>query len=459
MTNKPSLLIIEDTAALMALYRAYLEKEGDWEVFAAQSIKEAKRVLQDLRPAVILLDMRLPDGDGLDFLREIKAMGCDASIVVMTAFGSVKTAVEAIRAGAYDFLVKPFDSDRLRLTLGNARETRKLKSFVASVERKDYFGMIGSSLVMQALYRQIEAAAQSKATVFVTGESGAGKEEAAQAIHRQSPRAARPFVALNCAAIPRDLLESELFGHVKGAFTGAQSDYNGAALRADGGTLFLDEIGEMDLALQAKLLRFLQLGQVQRLGEEKTRAVDVRIIAATNRDPRHMVAEGRLREDLFYRLYVIPLEVPALRERGEDILALARHFLDRYGQEEGKRFDGFDPQAEAALMAEGWPGNVRQLQNVMRNLAVMHPGGPVTREDLPLVLRRAQAPAFQAAPRARAALVDAPIKPLAQVEREAIEAAIAHCGGNINQAAVLLGVNPSTLYRKRAAWADARASA
>jgi two-component system repressor protein LuxO len=327
-------------------------------------------------------------------------------------------------------------------------------------------GFIGASLPMQAVYRVIESAAASKATVFITGESGTGKEVCAESIHKASPRRDRPFVALNCSAIPKDLIESELFGHVKGAFTGAVAERIGATQQAHGGTLFLDEIGEMDVNLQAKLLRFLQTGTVQRVGANKTDQVDARIVCATNRDPLAEVAAGRFREDLYYRLHVIPIHLPALRERAEDALLIASHFLDLYAREEGKRFGGFDPEAERLIRDYAWPGNVRQLQNVIRNAVVLHDGDSLGADMLRPALRTPIDHAAPPRPRAEPASKPLPqttstaeaaqrIRPLARVEQEAIEEAITLCGGNIPRAAALLEVSPSTLYRKRQAWAEA----
>jgi two-component system repressor protein LuxO len=319
---------------------------------------------------------------------------------------------------------------------------------------------------MQGVYRTIESAAPSRATVFVTGESGTGKELCAEAIHAESPRRDRPFIALNCAAIPRDLMESEIFGHVKGAFTGAAGRRDGAASRADGGTLFLDEICEMDLDLQSKLLRFVQTGRFQRVGDSKEEQVDIRIVCATNRNPLDEVKAGRFREDLFYRLNVIPVHLPPLRDRGDDILAIAAELLRRMAREEDKDFSGFARPAADALLAWLWPGNVRELANVIRNVVVLNNGDKVAFEMLPAQFhhRSASAPASDtvtpavieaeqtATPELPVAGTPAQIRPLWQEERDAIERAIALCDGNIPKAAALLEISASTIYRKRTAW-------
>lgn len=378
--------------------------------------------------------------------------------------GSVDVAVEAMRFGAFDFLTKPFDGKRLCATARNALKHQQLSSLVAqyreNFERSSFAGFIGASMAMQAVYRIIESAAPSKATVFITGESGTGKEVCAEAIHQCSPRRDQPFIALNCAAIPHDLMESEIFGHVKGSFTGAQGDRKGAASLADGGTLFLDEICEMDLDLQSKLLRFIQTGTLQRVGSGKLETVDVRFVCATNRDPLVEVKAGRFREDLYYRLHVIPLALPPLRERGEDILLLARELLLRYAGEENKRFRDFDADAVQVLLDYPWPGNVRELQNVVRNIVVLNDGELVSPDILPPPLNGGRTLAPEpvvgiADPQSESVVVRRQVRPLWQVEKEAIEQAIASCDGNIPKAAALLEISPSTIYRKKQSWEEA----
>jgi DNA-binding NtrC family response regulator len=317
---------------------------------------------------------------------------------------------------------------------------------------------LGSSEAMQEVYRKIVAVARSMATVFVTGESGTGKELCAQAIHDGSARASGPFIALNCGAIPVDLLESEVFGHMKGSFTGAISDKAGAAAAADGGTLFLDEICEMDVGLQTKLLRFLQTSMVQPVGATRPRKVNVRIICATNRDPLEAVRAGRFREDLYYRLYVVPIHMPPLRERGEDVIEIAEAALARFAQEESRRFEGLSAEVRALFRALPWPGNVRQLLNVIRNIVVLHEGGPVTLEMLPEGLAAevdggaaAVRTVVEAGPRAD----DLVGLPLAEIERRVVVATLARCGGSVPKAARLLEIAPSTLYRKIEGWGGA----
>jgi len=449
-----SVLIVEDSVVLAEMYANQLQGEGLSPSLVAD-LKSARAAMRAGCPSAILLDLRLPDGDGIEFLKELRGSGNPVPVIVMTAHGSINTAIDAMKAGADDFIIKPFAPERMITTLSNCIERRRLERIVEVMSPNrggdSFEGFVGADLAMQALYRMIDQAARSKATVFITGESGTGKEVCAEAVHRRGDRARGPFVALNCGAIPKDLIESEIFGHIKGAFTGATADREGAASRADGGTLFLDEICEMDLGLQTKLLRFLQTGVVQKVGSDKASKTDIRIVCATNRDPLAEVEAGRFREDLYYRLHVVPLHLPPLRERGEDVLLIARRFLEIFGAEEKRRFTGLDPEVEAIFLAYRWPGNVRQLQNVIRNVVVLHDGATVTRAMLP-------APLNDMTPRPvrrQQGLPDDPrgvIRPLDQVEREAIEAAIGACAGNMTEAAQRLGISVKTIYRKRQDW-------
>ncbi|WP_448203670.1 sigma-54-dependent transcriptional regulator [Azospirillum sp. sgz302134] len=456
-------LLVEDTPSLARVYAEYLKKECCNPVVTVETGAAALEQLADGAPRIVLLDLQLPDMHGMDVLKRINAQALPCAVIIITAHGSVGVAVEAMRQGAYDFLVKPFTADRLTITVRNASERLRLAQIVDTFEkdlgRSRYHGFIGSSLAMQAVYRIIDSAASSRATVFITGESGTGKEVCAEAIHRQSPRAEKPFVAINCGAIPKDLMESEIFGHVKGSFTGAVADREGAAARAGGGTLFLDEICELAPDLQTKLLRFIQTGTYTPVGGSKLEKVDLRIVCATNRDPLREVEEGRFREDLYYRLHVIPLHLPALREREDDVLEIARHLLADYAREEGKSFVRFSPEAEHALRTYHWPGNVRQVQNVVRNIVVLHDGDTVTPAMLPPPLGAPPGPAGASHGNGHAHPVTAPqppspkaVKPLWETERDAIEEAIAACDGNIPRAAALLEISASTIYRKRLAW-------
>lgn len=480
MADISRILMVEDTVPLARTYEAYLEGEP-YELMHVETGTEALAILADNPPDAVLLDLMLPDMDGLSILEHISTENIPSAVIVITANASLNTAIDAMRLGALDFLVKPFHADRLKVTLNNVLERQQLTQIVETyrndIDRHEYQGFIGSSLAMQRVYRIIDSAAGSKATVFITGESGTGKEVCAQAIHEQSPRQSKPFIALNCGAIPKDLMESEIFGHVKGAFTGAVSDRDGAATRARGGTLFLDEICEMDMNLQTKLLRFIQTGTFQKVGGSKLEEVDIRFICATNKDPMVEVAEGRFREDLFYRLHVIPVHMPDLKERDQDVLSLAEKLLAEYAAEEGKPFRGFDDQVLAVFRAYPWPGNVRQLQNVIRNIVVLNDGEVVSSDMLPAPLDQlvdnveplaahldgpGGEPMIAVRPVAVAQgtmndlmpLHESDLRPLDEMERDIIEHAIKLCGDNVPKAAAHLGISASTIYRKRQAWED-----
>jgi two-component system repressor protein LuxO len=469
-------LIVEDTLSLATVYEHHLSRAG----IETTHVETGQAALSKIRKggiSVVLLDLQLPDMNGLEVLATVREEQLPVTVVVVTSSGSIKTAVDAMQAGAYDFIVKPVAEERLITTTRNALERETLTEVVAEVRKpsggKANHGFVGSSLPMTAVYKMIESVARSNASVFITGESGTGKEVCAEAIHKSSPRAKKPFVPLNCAAIPKDLIESEIFGHVKGAFTGATGDRDGAAARADGGTLFLDEICELELSLQAKLLRFLQSGTVQKVGSDKLTKVDVRIVCATNRDPQEEVEAGRFREDLYYRLHVLPIGLPPLRARGADILELARHFLTKFGSEEGKTFEGFSVEAEELLMRHPWPGNVREMQNTIRNLVVLNEG-PIVEVDMLATLQGRQPSApkpAQAVPLSvpQAASPAATVvsntgdvwpqitlslgQPFETLERSIIEATIDACGGSLPKTARILQVSPSTLYRKKEIWA------
>lgn len=470
------ILIVEDDALMADLFERYLCDEN-YAITTCHDGASARAELEKTRYAAVLLDLKLPDLSGFDLLATIQAQSSETSVIVITGQGSMKTAIEAMKLGASDFMVKPTTKERLVITLRNSLEKQELRQVVetyqSKIDRRDYCGFIGYSLPMQEVYRIIDSAAASTATVFITGESGTGKEVCAEAIHQKSTRQNRAFCALNCGAIPRDLMESEIFGHVKGAFTGANTDREGAAARANGGTLFLDEIGEMDLDLQTKLLRFVQSRRFTKIGGNKEISVDVRIICATNRDPLAEVQAGRFREDLYYRLHVLPINMPALRERGEDIMHIAEHFLKKDVREEKKSFRRFDRETAAIFMGYNWPGNVRQLQNVVKNIVVLNDGEEVTRAMLPAPLdtldstrlaqtqppRPLSAPPLQPQNQQNStgdqlALGDKPetLLSMDDLERRAIANAMAVCNGSIPAVAHYLGLSAATIYRKKARW-------
>lgn len=454
VANKKHVLLIEDAAPLAHVYLEYLRNEP-YLVTHVETGEEALAAISERVPEAIILDLQLPDMDGLDILRHVCKRKMPTSVVVITADGSINTAVKAMKEGAFDFIVKSFNADRLIYTLRNALERQYLAETVDTLKedfgRHEFCGFIGSSLPMQGVYRIIESAAPSKATVFITGESGTGKEVCAEAIHQRSPRNGKPFIVINCAAIPKELMESEVFGHVKGAFTGAMANREGAASLADGGALFLDEICEMDIGLQAKLLRFVQTGEFQKVGNSNTETVDVRFLCASNRDPWEEVRAARFREDLFYRLHVIPLHLPPLREREGDVLEIAHHFLAEFAPEEGKDFKVFSPEAEQAIIDYGWPGNVRQLQNAIRNMVVLNNGETITLEMFPDLFGGGIGEKHPyELPSSNAPFPKSGIKlrPMSEVEMDYINEALRVCDGNVPKAAALLELSPSTLYRR-----------
>lgn len=432
----------------------------------ATTAAEARRLARVLEPRMVVLDLDLPEAPSL--LAEWTGSQPPVPVLALARPDAAAAALAALRGGARDVLLLPLEEGRL---LGALRATQEATSGLATrqpgrlpADRRrsdvasdttDTAAFIGSSPAMERVHRVIASVARSQATVFITGESGTGKELAALAVHARSARAKGPFIALNCGAIPPDLLESEVFGHMKGSFTGALSDKPGAAAAADGGTLFLDEVCEMALPLQTKLLRFLQTSTIQPVGAVKPRKVDVRIVCATNRDPMEAVRLGQFREDLFYRLYVVPIHMPPLRDRGDDVVEIAEAALGRFAAEEGKQFDGLAPETRAFLRAQDWPGNVRQLLNVMRNAVVLNDGGALTPEMLPLALAgtalNLEPPV---APRPGGIAGEEPVLTLAQIERRAIEAALARHDGSVPKAARELDVSPSTLYRKLESWSN-----
>jgi len=451
-----NILLVEDSESSALAYKSYL---SDYNVNISHDMYNAVLALEQHQPDLLILDVQLPDGNGIDLVQQLRDTGAQFPIVVITSDSSVELAVEAIKAGADDFLEKPFSGSRLKTTVSNMLEKARLSELVTTYEatshREGFEGFIGSSLIMQGVYHMVEAAAPSNATVFITGESGTGKEVLAKAIHDTSPRRNAPFVAINCGAISKELMESEIFGHVKGAFTGANTTRAGAAAKANGGTLFLDELCEMDLELQVKLLRFLQTQVFRPVGSDNEQQVDVRIVCATNKDPAQEVKEGRFREDLFYRLHVISIELPALRERGQDVMQIAEHFLKSYAAEETKPFESFSTDVERLFQKHVWPGNIRELQNVIRQIVVLNDGVEVSPEMLPLQFRNVTiADAPVATEQTNAQIIDMPaqvsdVLPLWKLEQLYIDRVIQLADDNIPKAASLLEVSPSTLYRKQ----------
>ena len=435
----PRVLIVDDEREMVALMQRHLEGEG-LAVTPLCTGPDAVAALSREKYDVILTDLVMDDVDGLAVLQEAQRLQPTARVILMTAFASVETAIQAMRQGAFDYLSKPFKLGEVTIAVRRALEDRRLREenrrLRAEVGRHyAVTNFLGRAPVMQPVFEQIAAVATSEAAVLLVGESGTGKELAARAIHWNGARRAGPFVAVNCAAIPDTLLESELFGHERGAFTGAQRKRRGLFVEANGGTLFLDEITDMSLALQAKLLRALQDKTVRPIGGNEEMRLDVRVVSASNRDLPTLVREGIFREDLYYRLAVIPIRLPSLRERGDDIPLLAQYFLERAAGTLGKRFDGFTEDALAWLARQRWPGNVRQLENVVERAATLAKGPWITAADLSTDFVSIAGP-------------DAPVRPtLRELAQQYIEQVLAEAKGDKNAAAKILGVSVRTLQR------------
>lgn len=465
--NHSKVYVVEDSVAAGNLYKAVIEKAG-FDVSLFSDGYSAMAAIKTSPPDIIIQDVCLPDISGIEVLKFAQKKSPLTQVIAVTSNSSIEVAVSAIREGAFDFLEKPFDNASLLQAINNAQAEVNVDGSIKKHEAaklEGNAGFIGSCEKMMRVKQTLTSAARSKASVLVTGESGTGKEVCAEFLHKSSSRALGPLIAVNCAAIPADLFESEFFGHVKGAFSGALTNREGAVEAANGGTLFLDELCEMALPLQAKLLRFIQTGTYNRVGSSELRKSDVRIVCATNRQPETEVSEGRFREDLFYRLSVIPVTIPPLRERKSDILDLANYFLNLRASEEGKEFLGFTDKVIAQFNSYEWPGNVRELQNVVEKCVVMNDGGWIdipeigdlhrvsiekgsTRISIP---QETKAVSPQSLTQGSAPLSDG-IEPLWIVEKRAIESAIDICDGNIPVAAVHLGVSASTLYRKIKGW-------
>lgn len=507
--NGSRILFVDDEPEILRAL-ARIARKTDAEIITAQSGKIALEIINQAPVDIIVSDMRMPEMNGSELLKQVAKITPETVRIILSGFADMEMVLSAINDGhIWGYLQKPWDNFQLIIKLKQALQLQQVLAertlMRRTIEqyqhyRKDNFeGFIGDSVAMQFVYSSIEQCAPSNASVFITGPSGSGKEVAAQAIHRLSKRAQKPFIALNCAAIPSELMESEIFGHIKGAFSGAVANRDGAASLADGGTLFLDEIGEMDINLQAKLLRFIQDGKFQKVGSSKEECANIRFISATNRDPQLAIVDKKLREDLFYRLNVISLFLPPLHERENDSLKLAEHFLSYYSDIEEKNFAGFSSDAQSLILSSPWPGNVRQLQNVIHSAVVMSDGPLISSNILSSQLERrgsdrrsserrdnvdqpkvantsdvqahssassalnssfpssvnSQSPA-QSTP-SDATLLVGESKSLAAVERRAIKQMIDQCEGNIVKAASELEVSPSTLYRKIQQWEELQA--
>ena len=446
--SRGTILVVEDDAAMRTMLREALEEDG----FVVETAPGGRAGVERVRQGgvdLVVSDVKMPDLDGLDMLREIKATSPSPHVITITAFGSIDTAIRAVKLGAFDYITKPFDVDQLILSVQKALAERELRSELArlrdEVQRSYRFcNIVGKSAPMQEVFANIRRLAGSSASVLVTGASGTGKELVAKAVHFNSPRRERPFVAINCAAIPDALLESELFGYKRGAFTDARSDRAGIFVEAQGGTIFLDEIAELSPALQAKLLRVLQEGEIRPLGATRSEKIDVRVIAATNKDLEARLGSGAFREDLYYRL-VLHIHLPALRDRPEDILPLAEHFLARSAAKAGKEIRAFHESAKKALLGYAWPGNVRELENVVERVVALVEGPLVRDEDLPPLIRERRA---SEVPGDELGWALARGLTLDELERQYIREVLVAEGGNKTRAAQRLGLDRKTLYRK-----------
>ncbi len=438
MQSKGRVLIVDDEANARTALAELLREEGYQVETAADGFKALPK-LADFSPDAIVTDLAMPGLDGLELLRRALAEDPDRAVIVTTGFGAIDTAVEAMRAGAADYLTKPIHIDGLVHQLDRALERRRLRAEVGHLKKRladqsRIESIVGSSPPMQAVYETVLQVAPSRASVLITGESGTGKELVAAAVHEHSPRAKKPFIKLHCAALAETLLESELFGHERGAFTGAVARRDGRFSQADGGTLFLDEIGDISPSIQVKLLRFLQEHEFERVGGNQTLHVDVRVVAATNRDLPARVREGAFREDLYYRLNVVTIEMPPLRVRSSDIPLLAMHFLQKYAAQNGKTIAGFSDAALECLGAYAWPGNVRELENAVERAIVITKTDVIRPEDFGPVIAGAK-------PGAASGVPQIPGSTLAELERYAILKTLEHAGGSTSRAAELLGIS------------------
>lgn len=445
-SSSPRILVVDDDASHRTMLRATLAAEK-YEVFEAEDGSTAIEHIQKTPFDLVLMDIRMRDVGGVEALKEIKRINPAIPIIMMTAYASVESAVQTLKDGAYDYLTKPLDTEELLLTVAKALDHFRLKVENQTLraqlaEQFDFSHIVGRSKPMRDVFELLALAAPSEATILIVGESGTGKELIANAVHHNSPRKDGPFIKVNCAALPENLLESELFGHEKGAFTGASGRRRGRFELAHGGTLFLDEIADMSLTTQAKILRVLQEGEFERLGGEQTIRVDVRIVAATNRNLESEIERGTFRKDLYFRLSVVPICVPPLRERKEDIPLLANRFLKTYAQKNRRMLRGFTPDAMNALMKHNWPGNVRELENAVERAVIMCRAEFITPADLPAALKELVDDAPQDGIGVQAGYS------LREVEKALITKTLEQTGGNRTRAAEILGITRQTLQRK-----------
>ena len=438
MRKKEHILVVDDSPDTLELLQRHLGAAG-YSVISAPGVAEAVRALENARVDLVITDLRMPKVSGMDLIRHIRANFRDVAVIMVTGFASIPSAVEAMQTGAQEYLAKPFTEEELLGAVGRALDGLRLRRKGSLPQERlapSEWGLLGESDAMKAVYRSISKAAGSNATVLISGESGTGKELVARAIHYQGTRRSAPFVPVNCGGIPDGLLESELFGYRKGAFTGAHESRTGFFQAAEGGSIFLDEIAELGLPMQVALLRVLQDKTVFMVGSRQPKKVDVRVLAATNRDLDEMVARGQFRRDLYYRIHVVPIELPPLHDRGDDIFLLIRKFADRFAKELGKPAPQFSDRALAALRSYPWPGNVRELENVIQRLVLMAEAKVIDTPDLPSLMRYSA--------RHGGGLG----RTLAEVETDYVQAVLASVHGNKSRAAEILGIDRKTLRDK-----------
>ncbi len=460
-TGRPSLLIVDDDESVLIALETILAEHGDFYIKSVEKGETALALLAQNRWDVALVDLKLQDIDGLEVLKRARAREINTEIIMITGHGSIDTAKNAIRLGAYDYLQKPVDSEEILQVVHRALEKHRLLLENRSLQEQintltRYQDLIGKSPVMQELYRTIEAVSTSAASVLILGESGTGKELVAHAIHKHSPRAEEPFIAVNCAALPVNILESELFGHEKGAFTGAIREKQGFFEQADRGTIFLDEVTEMPFELQAKLLRVLETRRFRKVGGQRELQVDVRILAATNRTPQQAIIEKKLREDLYYRLAVVEVDLPALRDRAEDIPLLAMEFLNRFAAATGKIIEGFAPETMEILLNHDWPGNVRELRNAIERAVILNKNGVIQVSDLPPRMRQGHvAVSEHVQENENRGYISVRVgTTVAEAERMLILRTLEMCNNNKTHAARVLGISLKTLHNKLARYGD-----
>ncbi len=448
MATKYKVLVVDDEPQVCEVIKDFLKNEG-YEVFTAYTAEKGLDIIAKHVVELVITDFRLPGMDGIELIKKIKEFDPSIDVIMLTGYPSIDTAVEAVKLGAYDYLTKPIDFRKLKVILKKLFEHRLLKKHVTLLEKKvgreyTFEGMVGQSLAMLEIFNTIKHIAKYPATVLITGETGTGKEMIARAIHNLSPRVSKPFVTINCAGLVETLLESELFGHVKGAFTGATRDKPGLFEIASGGTIFLDEVGELPLSVQAKLLRALEQHEIQRIGDVKIKKIDVRVIAATNRDLKTMVKEGKYRKDLFYRLNTIHIHLPPLRERKEDIPVLAEYFVTELNKQIGKDIKGIKPEVIERLKEIPWEGNVRELRNVIERAYIMTQTEYITLKDLPpeYIEENVSSPVLFLSAQ------EEPQTTLAEMEKRYIMKVLQRTSGNRSQAARILGLSRRSLYRK-----------